>query len=98
MTINADEYELLGYKVRLRPIASNNINPSQVVSLVLNEVAKIKSHSETHTDEAILLAALKFAADKIILEKEMKKDMSQLESSAVDALRLIEEAVPPPQA
>ena len=98
MTTNADEYELLGYKVRFRPVESSNIDPSEVVSLVLNEVAEIKSHSETHTDEAILLAALKFAADKIILEGEIKKDMTQLESSAVDALRLIEEAVPPPRA
>ena len=95
MITHADEYELLGYKVRFRPTESSDVVPSEVVSLVLNEVEKIKSHSETHTDEAILLAALKFAADKIILEGEIKKDMTQLESSAEDALRLIEEAVPP---
>ena len=95
MAENTSEYELLGYKVKFRPKASADIDPPQVINLVQNEVVKIKSESEVHTNEAILLAALKFASDRTMLEEGMKKNMNQLQSSAVDALRLIEKAIPP---
>ena len=94
MVENSGEYELLGYRVKFKPKVSDTIDPSKAVSLVLDEVTKIKSHSEVHTNEAILLAALKFASDRALLEEGMKKNMSQLHSSAVDALRLIENAIP----
>ena len=94
MKNNTGEYELLGYRVKFRPQTSNNIDPDRIVGLVLDEVAKIKSKSEVHHDEAILLAALKFASDRALLEKGMKENISQLQSCAVDALQLVEKAIP----
>ena len=96
MTENTGEYELLGYRVKFKPKVSDHIDPSRAVNLVLDEVTKIKSNSEVHTSEAILLAALKFALDKVLLEKGMKENMGQLQSSAVDALHLIEKAISSP--
>ena len=91
---STSEYELLGYKVKFRPKTSNNIDPSQVVDLLLGKVSKVKSQFRVHSNEALLLAALKLAEERIVLEKTMKKDIDQLHSCATDALELIEEIIP----
>ncbi|MCY4643119.1 MAG: hypothetical protein OXB88_00720 [Bacteriovoracales bacterium] len=90
----AGEYDILGYRVKLKPNAMDDVEPSRCVNLVLDEVAKIKSQSNVPTNEAVLLTALKLAVEKIRLEEGMKKDMGQLQSCAVDALDLIERAIP----
>ena len=94
MTESIGEYELFGRRVNFKPEASHNIDPARVVNLVEDEVARIRSTSGIQTSEALLLAALKFALDRIVLEESMKENITQLQSSAVDALRLIEKAIP----
>lgn len=91
MTMDTSEYALLGHRVKFTPAEkSDNIDSSQVIETLLDEVAKIKSEHNVQTDEAVLLSALKFASDKLILENEVKKNISQLKSSAVDALSFVE--------
>ena len=90
MTNNTREYELLGYGVKFTSAASSSVDSAKVVEMLLDEVKKIKSENNVKTDEAVLLAALKFASNKLLLEGEVKKNISQLKSSAADALDFVE--------
>ena len=94
MTDKNKEYELLGYRVKFTSGEFSTVDPSRVVRILLDEVTKIKSEHNVHTHEAVLLSALKFASDKIILEEEMKTNISQLKSSAVDVLNMMESHPP----
>ena len=88
------EYEILGHRVKFRPKASDQVDPSHIVGVVLDEITKIKSRSNVQTSEAMLLAALNLARDKIALEKNVEERMAELRTSASDALELVEEVHP----
>ena len=95
MDINTKEFEILGNKVKLSQNAEQKVDPEYVVALVRDEVLHIKEANSTLSNErAFMLAALKLAADKLTLEEDFKKDINQLQSSAADALHLIEEVSP----
>ena len=93
--MNAKEFEILGNKVKLTQSADEKVDPEYAVKLVRQEALNIKESAPNLSNERLfLLAALKLAADKLTLEEDIRKDVGQLQASAIDALHLIEEASP----
>lgn len=93
MILNTKEFDVLGLKVKLRSDQlAETVSPEEVVEFVRGEAAKILKASPqlTKGDVGILLA-LKFAQEKLDLEKELKNGLEGLQNSAKDALRYIEE-------
>lgn len=94
---NELDFEVLGYKVRLRPNteASNQVHPKEVLRLVEREAQSIREVSgELENGKLALLVALKLATDKLSLEREYKDNINQLQAVAGDALQFIEEVSP----
>ena len=93
---SAIDYEILGYKVKLRPQEGEDaISPDDVVQLVRdtsNEILDKAPHLSR--GEVALLVALSMAQDKLSLENEFKADLEQLKRTAGDALQFIEEVSP----
>ena len=92
----ACEYDILGYRVRFKSKGSGNIavDPLKVIDLVMGEVERLRSQSHIHTNEAVLLTALKFASDRVLLEDGVKRNIDQLKSCALEALDIIERETP----
>ncbi len=89
------EYDILGIKVKLQANREDGIDPEEVVNLVKTEINHIKDRSsKLDRNETVILTALKIASDKLALEKDLKKDIDQLKSTAADALHFIEEVIP----
>ncbi len=90
------EYIVLGTKVRLNTGENANENSAEkIVSRVQAEAEKLKKSSPNLDEGKIfLLVALKMAEEKIELEKEFALNVKQLETSAADALNLIDEVAP----
>ncbi len=90
------EYEILGYKVRLREQdASTSSSPLEVVDLVRNEANKIMDKApHLERGEVALLVALQLADEKLRLENQYHTEVNELKEKASQALDLIEEVTP----
>ncbi len=89
-------FEVLGQKLKLKKDELlEGIGPSDIVSFVQTEAFKIMSQSPhlSQTQVAVLVA-MKFAGEKLALEKEYRENIYQLRTSAIDALQFIEDVSP----
>ena len=91
--MNAEEFEVLGLKVKLKTDQDEqSVSPSEVVKFVKEEAEKILQVSpQLNQGHVATLLALKFAQEKLNLENELKIGLESLQSSAKDALKYIEE-------
>lgn len=90
------DYEILGYKIKLREDDQNSqVSPSEVVALVREEANKI-SEKAPHLErgEVALLAALQLAQEKLTCEHQYQSELNELKEKAGQALNLIEEVTP----
>ncbi|MBY0415817.1 MAG: hypothetical protein K2Q18_16720 [Bdellovibrionales bacterium] len=89
-------FEVLGYKLRLKKDESlEGISPTDIVGFVQSEASKIfKQSPQLAPHQVAVLLALKFAGEKLAMEKEYRENIMQLRSTAVDALQYIEEVSP----
>jgi cell division protein ZapA (FtsZ GTPase activity inhibitor) len=95
---NVDEafFEVLGQKLKLkRDEKLDGIGPSDIVGFVQSEALKIINQSpQLNQSQVAVLLALKFAGEKLALEKEYRENITQLRTTAIDALQFIEEVSP----
>lgn len=91
--MNAEEFDILGLKVKLKTDQDEqSVTPQEVVNFVRSEADKIlKVSPQLNQGHIATLLALKFAQEKLNLEKELKIGLEGLQNSAKDALRYIEE-------
>jgi hypothetical protein len=93
---NQEVFEVLGYKIKLKQDERlEGVSPTDIVGFVQTEASKIFSQSpQLAPQQVAVLLALKFAGEKLALEKEYRENITQLRTSAVDALQYIEEVSP----
>ena len=92
---NAQDYDILGYKVRLQPNTEGTTSPEEVAKYVRTLAAQTRDKMPNVTaGEAILLVALKLAHEKMELEKEYRREIDQFRANADDVLKLIDEVSP----
>ena len=89
-------FEVLGQKLKLnRNDMLEGIGPSDIVGFVQTEASKIINQSpELSNAQIAVLLVMKFAGEKLALEKEYRENISQLRATAADALQFIEEVSP----
>lgn len=89
-------FEVLGQKLKLKKDEKLvGIEPSDIVGYVQSETLKLISSSPGLSQNQIaVLLALKFAGEKLALEKEYRENINLLRTTAVDALQYIEEVSP----
>lgn len=89
-------FEVLGYKLKLRQDEMlEGVSPSDIVGFVQSESQKIfKQSPHLAPHQVAVLLALKFAGEKLALEKEYRENITQLRMTAVDALQYIEDVSP----
>jgi hypothetical protein len=84
------EYNVLGCKVKYRPLQNDSQNAKTVIDLVLREVEALKSKRPMLRDtDVAVLVALKLATEKIELEDEYKSNILKLEESLEMALQAL---------
>ncbi len=93
---NQELFEVLGYRLKLKKNEElNGISPSDIVGFVQSEAQKIfKDSPQLAPHQVAVLLALKFAGEKLALEKEFHESINQLRSTAIDALQYIEDVSP----
>ena len=92
------DYEILGYKVRLRKSeVAGSETPGRIVDHV-RERADVLLNKMPHLDrgEAALLVALSLAQEKFELQAEFRENVDQFHAAAENALRCIESISPAP--
>jgi cell division protein ZapA (FtsZ GTPase activity inhibitor) len=89
-------FEVLGQKLKLkRDEKLEGIGPSDIVGFVQSEALKIINQSpQLSQSQVAVLLALKFAGEKLALEKEYRENIRLLRTTADDALQYIEEVSP----
>lgn len=89
-------FEVLGQKLKLKKDEKlEGIGPSDIVGFVQSEALKILNQSpQLSQSQVSVLLALKFAGEKLALEKEYRENINQLRTTAFDALQYIEEVSP----
>lgn len=89
-------FEVLGFKIKLKEDEKlDGISPTDIVDFVQTEASKIFRQSpQLAPHQVAVLLALKFAGEKLALEKEYRENIHQLRNTAVDALQYIEEVSP----
>jgi cell division protein ZapA (FtsZ GTPase activity inhibitor) len=89
MTISQEkEFNVLGCKVKYRPLENDSQNAKAVIELVLQEIEELKSKRPLLRDTDIaVLVALKMATEKMQLEDEYKTNILKLEESLQTALQ-----------
>lgn len=91
------EFEILGYKVKLREEEGNtaSVSPHDVVDLVRRESNKIREKApHLASGEVALLVALQLANENLELSQTYQTDIETLKSKASRALDLIEDVSP----
>ncbi len=93
---NQELFEVLGFRLKLKKNEElNGISPSDIVGFVQSEAQKIfKDSPQLAPHQVAVLLALKFAGEKLALEKEYRESINQLRSTAIDALQYIEDVSP----
>lgn len=89
-------FEVLGQKLKLkRDEKLDGVGPSDIVGFVQSEALKIINQSPQLSQSQIaVLLAMKFAGEKLALEKEYRENIRLLRTTAADALQFIEEVSP----
>lgn len=89
-------FEVLGQKLKLRKDEKlEGIEPSDIVGFVQSETLKLISATPgLSMSQTAVLLALKFAGEKLALEKEYRENIHLLRANAADALQCIEEVSP----
>lgn len=89
-------YDILGYKIKLSPDSEDSqVRADDVVDMVLKYTEQIQAQGpHLERGEVALLAALTLAKEKLLLSKEYKDNINELEHTAHSALSLIEEVSP----
>ena len=90
-------FDILGLEIRLNTDRSdiNTSSPEEIVDCVREIAGKIKQNNpELNNGQIFLLAALKIAEQRIDLSREYKENVNILQSSVVEALDFIDQAVP----
>lgn len=89
------EFEILGFRVRYKSDSSNQVSAGDVIESVLKEANSIKNRNINLDDKDVaILTALKIASDKLNIEKEYKRNVSDLQTKANYALNIIESISP----
>lgn len=93
---NQEIFEVLGYRLKLKKNEElNGVSPSDIVGFVQSEAHKIfKESPQLAPHQVAVLLSLKFAGEKLALEKEYRESISQLQITAIDALQYIEDVSP----
>jgi hypothetical protein len=93
---NQEVFEVLGYRLKLKKDEQlNGVSPSDIVGFVQSEAQKIFNESpQLHPQQVAVLLSLKFAGEKLALEKEYRENIDQLRTTAADALQYIEDVSP----
>lgn len=93
---NQEVFEVLGYKIKLKNDERlDGVSPTDIVDFVQTEAQKIfKQSPQLAPHQVAVLLALKFAGEKLALEKEYRENITELRTSAADALQYIEEVSP----
>lgn len=87
------EFDVLGFKVKVRPEENNGVPAERPVELVRQEAEAItKRFPQLDKGKVATLVALKLATDYLQLDQEFRKSIESLEADAQDALTLIQEA------
>lgn len=91
-------FEVLGHKIKLKKDEKlEGVDPFDIVGFVQTEASKIFKQSPALAPHQVaVLLALKFAGEKLALEREYRENIHQLKRTAVDALQYIEEVSPTP--
>jgi cell division protein ZapA len=89
-------FEVLGYKIKLKKDERlEGVSPTDIVGFVQAEASNIfKQSPQLAPHQVAVLLALKFAGEKLALEKEYRENIKALRTTAVDALQYIEEVSP----
>ncbi len=89
-------FEVLGYKIKLKKDERlEGVSPSDIVGFVNSEAQNIfKQSPQLAPHQVAVLLALRFAGEKLAMEKEYRENITQLRATAVDALQYIEEVSP----
>jgi len=91
------EFEILGYKVKLRETdgSDSSVSPHDVVDLVRRESNKIMDKApQLSCGEVALLVALQLAQENLELSKSYGEELATLKKKASKALNLIEDVSP----
>ena len=84
------EFNVLGCKVKYRPLQNDSQNAKAFIELVLREIEELKSKRPMLRDtDVAVLVALKLATEKIELEDEYKSNILKLEESLEMALQAL---------
>ncbi|MFT6068540.1 MAG: cell division protein ZapA (FtsZ GTPase activity inhibitor) [Bacteriovoracaceae bacterium] len=90
------DFDVLGFKVSFKPDHfADQSTAERIVDYVREEASKIKDRVP-HLDQGqvAILAALQIASEKVSMEIECKDAINQLQVTADDALKFIEEVSP----
>jgi len=90
------EFDVLGYKIKLKPDeSSNDVAPADVVNYIMHEAeGLLEAQPQLDKGQAAILVALKIASEKLNLEREFRDNVEKMRSTASDALQFIEEVSP----
>ncbi len=90
------EFDVLGYKIKLKPDESNDdVAPATIVDYIMREAdSMLLVQPQLDKGQAAILVALKIASEKLKLEKEFCDNVEKMRSTASDALQFIEEVSP----
>jgi hypothetical protein len=91
------EFEVLGFAVRIKPENGEDVEAARsVVDFVCEEAEKIRLENPgLESGKIAVLLALKLAKDNLGLDKEYRENINLLQTTAVDALQIIEEVSQP---
>lgn len=85
------DFEVLGFKLKLKPSVDGRSDPREVLDLVREEADRISSRSPSlDRGEVAILVALKMACDRLDIEREYRDNIESFSATAKDALRCIE--------
>ena len=95
INLETKEFNILGHTFKLGPDSENEPAALAAIENVLSQIEKIKEERpKISNDQVAILVALKLATQLESKTADYKKNISKLQSTAADALHLIEEVLP----
>ena len=89
------DFDVLGFRVRFKADQfSSEITAQEIVDYVRGEASKIKDRvPHLNQGQVAILAALQIASEKLSMEVECRDAIEELQHTAGDALKFIEEVM-----
>ncbi len=89
-------FDILGLKIRLNTDKLDiNTSPEEIVDYVREVVEKIQQNNPgLNNGQIFLLATLKIAEKRMELSREYKENVNIFQSSLIEALDFIDQAIP----